>query len=247
MNYDLIRMTIITLFIILISEYGLRTRKQIILHLNARFSWKSSGLRLLLWLLLMAWGRQYPSPGWWVFAGMGFLLTEAACLLLRIRFRRDVAHNMRYGRAGTHLLPLLLCCLPSLCFYLSGLFWDLTSFTLTMPVSNRVLFMLTALVGLLGWATMLAISTVSMVRPGEFPQEITLSIGGGEIIGILERMLTFMLILAGALPAVGFAIAAKAAARFPQFKDPVFAEYFLIGTLCSIGTAVLCGLLLTLM
>ena len=80
------------------------------------------------------------------------------------------------------------------------------------------------------------------MRSNRFSDEIEPHLGSGEVIGILERLFTFILVIAGGLPAVGFAVAAKAAARYPQFKNPVFAEYFLIGTLCSIGISVLTGL-----
>jgi len=46
--------------------------------------------------------------------------------------------------------------------------------------------------------------------------------------------------------AVAIGIAAKSAVRFPEFEDQAFAEYFLVGTLTSIGigiaAAVLAGL-----
>jgi hypothetical protein len=56
-------------------------------------------------------------------------------------------------------------------------------------------------------------------------------------------MATFVLVASGTFTAVGFVIAAKAAARFPLFKDKAFAEYFLIGTLTSVGIALLFGLI----
>jgi hypothetical protein len=55
-----------------------------------------------------------------------------------------------------------------------------------------------------------------------------------------------MFVSVGGFAAVGFVIAAKAAVRFPQFKKREFAEYFLVGTLCSVGIAVLTALTLIL-
>jgi hypothetical protein len=94
------------------------------------------------------------------------------------------------------------------------------------------------------WATLVTVSVVELVRPGQVPDQIVRTVGGGEIIGILERLLTLALVATGGMAAVGFTVAAKAAARFPRFKDSTFAEYFLIGTLCSIGLGTLAGLLL---
>ena len=80
------------------------------------------------------------------------------------------------------------------------------------------------------------------IRPGQVRDD-TDGVGAGEVIGVLERMVTFVLVAGGAFTAVGFVIAAKAAARFPLFKETAFAEYFLIGTLTSVGLALLLGLL----
>ncbi len=85
-------------------------------------------------------------------------------------------------------------------------------------------------------------SVVDLVRPGQLEADLG-QIGAGEVIGILERLATFVLVASGAFTAVGFVIAAKAAARFPMFKEKAFAEYFLIGTLTSVGMALLFGLL----
>ena len=59
----------------------------------------------------------------------------------------------------------------------------------------------------------------------------------GRVIGLLERLVLFVLVLAGQYSAVGFVLAAKAMARFKTLDDRDFAEYFLIGTLLSIALA----------
>ena len=48
--------------------------------------------------------------------------------------------------------------------------------------------------------------------------------------------------LASAEAAIGFVIAAKTIARFRLLDDRDFAEYYLLGTLASVGVAVLTGL-----
>lgn len=63
----------------------------------------------------------------------------------------------------------------------------------------------------------------------------------GRLIGELERFLTLTLVLTGHYDAVGFVIAAKSVARFEMIR--VQAEYFLVGTLTSIGLAFGVGLL----
>ncbi len=63
----------------------------------------------------------------------------------------------------------------------------------------------------------------------------------GRLIGELERFLTLSLALTGNFTAIGFVVAAKSVARFDLARR--HGEYFLVGTLCSIGTAVAAGLL----
>ncbi|MGH2621072.1 MAG: hypothetical protein ACRDHG_10965, partial [Anaerolineales bacterium] len=93
------------------------------------------------------------------------------------------------------------------------------------------------------WATLVTVSLVAIARPKQVVDGATEDLGAGEVIGILERLLIYLLILGGGgLAAVGFVVAAKSAARFPQFKDAAFAEYFLIGSLASIGLATAAGL-----
>jgi hypothetical protein len=66
----------------------------------------------------------------------------------------------------------------------------------------------------------------------------------GKWIGILERVIVFVLVLLSQYSAIGLVIAAKSILRFSE-KDRQEAktEYVLIGTLLSIGLAILTGLL----
>ncbi|KQB97772.1 hypothetical protein AL073_02220 [Loktanella sp. 1ANDIMAR09] len=59
----------------------------------------------------------------------------------------------------------------------------------------------------------------------------------GKMIGLLERSVIFLLVLAGHPAGVGFLIAAKSILRFD--KDPKASEYVIIGTLASFGWALL--------
>ncbi|MDD4003325.1 MAG: DUF3307 domain-containing protein [Clostridia bacterium] len=57
----------------------------------------------------------------------------------------------------------------------------------------------------------------------------------GAIIGILERILTLILISVYAYAGIGLILTAKSIARYDKIsKNPQFAEYYLIGTLSSI-------------
>jgi hypothetical protein len=77
-------------------------------------------------------------------------------------------------------------------------------------------------------------------RPGETAEEVK---NAGMYIGWLERFLVLTAILVQSPSMVGLILTGKSIARFPDLKER-FAEYFLIGTLLSIGLAVLGGLVL---
>lgn len=65
---------------------------------------------------------------------------------------------------------------------------------------------------------------------------------GGAVIGLLERALTFALVLAGQTAGVGFLIAAKSFLRVGTVeRNRKLAEYVIIGTLASIGWALVVG------
>ncbi len=61
---------------------------------------------------------------------------------------------------------------------------------------------------------------------------------GGQLIGLLERGLVFLLVLVGQPAGIGFLIAAKSILRFDTAsKDQKASEYVIIGTLASFGWA----------
>lgn len=56
----------------------------------------------------------------------------------------------------------------------------------------------------------------------------------GGLIGIMERLLIFILLVSGNIGSIGFIIAAKSVARFKKLSETQFGEYFLLGTLFSV-------------
>lgn len=68
----------------------------------------------------------------------------------------------------------------------------------------------------------------------------------GKYIGILERLLVFIFIIADHWEAVGFLITAKSVFRFGDLKESKhrkLTEYILIGTLISFGIAIIIGII----
>jgi hypothetical protein len=69
----------------------------------------------------------------------------------------------------------------------------------------------------------------------------------GRYIGWLERFLIVTFVALDYGEAVGFLLAAKALVRYPEIQEDRkghFAEYFLVGTLTSVGLAILGGIIL---
>jgi hypothetical protein len=82
--------------------------------------------------------------------------------------------------------------------------------------------------------------TAGIEKPGETQEQVK---DAGMYIGWLERFLVVTAILVQSPSMVGLILTGKSIARFPELKER-FAEYFLIGTLLSIGLAMLGGLVL---
>jgi len=98
--------------------------------------------------------------------------------------------------------------------------------------------------GLLGAGLLLATRAggfavgMLMAAPGWQPPKGGLP-DGGKIIGLLERGLIFLLVMAGQFEAIGFLIAAKSILRFGTVgEDRAVSEYVIIGTLASFGWAI---------
>ena len=83
---------------------------------------------------------------------------------------------------------------------------------------------------------------------GEAPSELGESTeqlrNAGLYIGWLERFLIVTAVVLRSPALIGLILTGKSIARFPEMKQPGFAEYFLIGTLLSISMGLLGGLVL---
>jgi hypothetical protein len=81
--------------------------------------------------------------------------------------------------------------------------------------------------------------------PGESKQEHDEVVNAGLYIGWLERFLALTAVFLQSPGTVGLIFTAKSIARYPELKSQGrFVEYFLIGTLLSIGIAIVGGIIL---
>lgn len=65
----------------------------------------------------------------------------------------------------------------------------------------------------------------------------------GRLIGIIERLILFIIVIVGKYEALGFLLAAKGLIRSKELEKHDFAEYFILGTLVSTMEAVAVGIL----
>jgi hypothetical protein len=76
--------------------------------------------------------------------------------------------------------------------------------------------------------------------PGPVPA-VDANVRHGRTIGYLERIVIIACIAAGSFEALAFLIAAKGLIRAKEFDERSFAEYFLVGSLCSVLVALIAG------
>jgi len=233
---------LISLFSLILSEYGFQTRKQALLAFTDKWRWYQTLLRAVIWVGAFGFSSQIGSRRAFTYYAVAFTLGEVWAYLFRHLFKREIKGGFAYGRPYIHLLPFLFAAIMPLilrCLPVELMHKPHLSEVFAAP---DILSPALALIILWTWATLFTVSVLGLVRPEQVEEEIHPMIGAGEVIGILERLITFVLVSVGGFAAVGFVVAAKAAVRYPQFKKREFAEYFLIGSLCSVGIAVLAAL-----
>ena len=111
--------------------------------------------------------------------------------------------------------------------------------------SDRVLLLIVVYVGVIfGGGYLIRFLTRPLIRHlhlSESPLQLS---NAGMYIGWLERFLVMTALFLRSPATPGLILAAKSIARYPEFKQEQFAEYFLIGTLLSISAAIVGGVIL---
>ena len=228
-------------FLLLLTEYGFQTRKTAMRGLSGDGGRKLI-YRLIGWLLLAWAANAWRSPCDLGLLAAGFVLGELTVTVLHRTIRDQVGRGLPHGGPVAHLILPLASIVFALMIYELHDRFQLCAFAIdrALPAALAILVPFTAL---WCWSTLMTVSLVDLVRPGQVRDDLTPALGGGELIGLLERLVVFGLVIGGVIGSLALIVAAKAAARFPQFKEEAFAEYFLIGTLSSVGLAALLGLL----
>ena len=173
-------------------------------------------------------------------AALGLLALAAAHLLIdAVKLRLTPGLGAFLGDQGAHLAALALAAALMPDLWASG-YWPAL-----LSNASDLLTALLWLAGLIlatragGFAVGLLMAGLAAAHPPEgLPK-------GGQVIGILEQGLIFVLMTAGQPEAIGFLIAAKSILRFGTVTtaaDRAVSEYVIIGTLASFGWAILAAL-----
>lgn len=175
-------------------------------------------------------------------AAPGLLALATAHLVIdAVKLRLPPGLGAFLGDQAAHLAVLALAAvlMPDLW---AGGYWA------SRPEGGALLTALLWLAGLIlatragGFAVGMLMAGLADGRPPEgLPK-------GGQVIGLLERGLIFVLMTAGQPEAIGFLIAAKSILRFGTVtasEDRAVSEYVIIGTLASFGWAILVALATT--
>lgn len=86
---------------------------------------------------------------------------------------------------------------------------------------------------------------IGSYKPKQSSDNIIVNMQAGRKIGTLERFVMLILLYLNQYSAIGLVLTAKSIARYDRItKDAVFAEYYLLGTLISVGISVGCAVVL---
>ena len=121
------------------------------------------------------------------------------------------------------------------------LFSKTTSIDFPMTVTTNVAFMILALIACTKPSNVFIkkfMESQGIIHKTKSENDL---LRAGRIIGSLERLISFILILFNQFAAVGFIIAAKSILRFRDTQTAK-TEYLLIGTLLSFGIAIIFGI-----
>jgi hypothetical protein len=156
--------------------------------------------------------------------------------LVKVNYQRpDNRREWFFIDQGLHLLVLLVAS------------WMLSteSMDFSFLKNPKFLVVLAGIGFLLQPAAVIIRMGISHWAPTSIPDERSLQ-NAGKLIGMLERILIFIFIMAGKWEGVGFLLGAKSIFRFGDLKgstDRKLTEYILIGTLISFSIAIVTAVL----
>jgi hypothetical protein len=180
-----------------------------------------------------------------LFAIVVLAFTHAVCDYVKARFTRDEWLAFTSDQVA-HLLIIIIAGV-----WLSAESWKNAGLIFRLIAGSQKLYLFLCVYIAVIFGGGYFVQKVTQYFMGQIDQNLMQSKPGlrnaGKYIGWLERSLVTTFIVAGYPEGIGLLLAAKALARYPEIKSDEklhFAEYFLIGTLTSVGIALLAGFVL---
>ena len=192
---------------------------------------------------------------WWALL-LSPALIDGSLFWLERRYRRGDRNVWRMAALVAQTLLLAILCSPLFDLKLAGPVHDLVRQSPPGQAASTFLNAVVVLAGALFAANEANILIRLVIRQFGLEPKKRDSAGSGEtdereyhagrIIGILERIIIYVLVLKQQYTAIGFVLAAKSFARFREMDDRETAEYILIGTLLSALLAMLTGVVVAM-
>jgi hypothetical protein len=176
-------------------------------------------------------------PGLWLAGALG-------ALVYAVNAHRDTAMAVRRlpeWEIGANLVALALAAWIGFGLQVRVI---LPALGRALPVKAVIAFSMIGSIAILGTKVSGLVVRGVLDRAGVSPDVDEKELGRGRVIGYLERLLVIAVVALGSLEALGFLVAAKGLIRSRELEVRDFAEYFLIGTLASVGAGLVLGLLL---
>ena len=181
-----------------------------------------------------------------VFAGNVLLWTVALTVTFAVLETVANAIRERHGEGLPWVLLPLLGNLGMMALLASPLDWHFEPEHRGLVYTAAVMVSAFAFVTSLGSTIVRAALGPQLGNPtpaeGDDSSRMPPTPGMGQRIGVLERCLALILGLMEAWAGLGLIVAAKSIARFKDLEDRGFAEYYLVGTLCSVFVAIVIAL-----
>jgi hypothetical protein len=254
----MVNLYLLSVIPILLTDYGFQSSKKVIQGLTPRFSLRRTGLRFLFWFLVACLTLQEFDSDLILPVFSFFMIGEVCSLALRFTIRSDTKHGLHFGSVKTHLIPFIF---PGVLVPAIYLLWTLilrgngitielgkalTAELLSPGVIVQTKALLVSIVFISQWAWASIVTRAIQFDARLFIREEVLDprSARSEIVGILERLITLLLVSIGGHVGAGIVIAIKSTSRLPKLIDRQDADQFVIETLSSIGLATLGGFLI---
>jgi len=249
---------LLSLIPILLTEYGFRSSNAALHQMKHKYGWGRTSIRFLFWFLIASLTVSKYDTDLVMPVFSLFVIGEICCLYLRISIRRDLRSGLRYGSIKTHMIPFVFpgILIPAVYMLLTlylrrmGMNIDLGKVLVAellnpfVMLQTKQLLVSVVFISEWTWASLVTRSLECSVQLIKKDEILDPGSARREIFGILERLVTLMLVTLGGHVGAGIVIAIKSTTRLPKLINRQDADQFVVETLSSVGLSTLGGLLI---